>query len=319
MVKSLVTGGAGFVGSNLVRRLLQEGHEVTVLDNLSTGHRANLGEVNREIQLIEGDLRNEELLNRILPGMTYVFHQAALGSVPRSIDDPWTSHDNNINGTMKLLLASRQANVQRVIYAASSSAYGDTAVLPKVETMSANPLSPYAVTKYVGELYCHVFNRVFGLETVALRYFNVFGPRQNPDSQYAAVIPKFITALMRGEAPVVHGDGTQTRDFTFVENVLEANVLAAKAPAANVSGQVFNIACGGRISLNDLVENLQEILGTNVVPVCTAPRAGDVRDSLADLTKARKAFGYQPKVTLRQGLQITVDWYRAQLTRMTVG
>lgn len=312
LAKSLVTGGAGFIGSNLARRLLREGHEVIVVDNLSTGSYENLVEVYGDIRFVKGDIRDRELIGQLLRGVDYVFHQAALGSVPRSVADPWVSNDNNVNGTLAVLLAARDAGVKRIIYAASSSAYGDAAVLPKVETMPSTPLSPYAITKYVGELYCQVFCRLYGFQTVALRYFNVFGPRQNPQSQYAAVIPKFITALLRGESPVIYGDGEQSRDFTYVDNVVAANLAAATAPAEAVAGLVFNIGCGGRISLNNLVRELQAIIGTQVGPKHADPRPGDVRDSQADISKAHCAFGYKPDVRLRQGLELTVDWFASR-------
>ncbi|HZO90853.1 MAG TPA: SDR family oxidoreductase [Chthonomonadaceae bacterium] len=312
MAKSLVTGGAGFIGSHLVRRLIAEGHEVTVLDNLSTGSRANLAEVEPAIRFVEGDIRHQGLLARLMSGIDYVFHQAALPSVPRSIADPAASHDVNVNGTLNLLLAAREAGVRRVICAASSSAYGNTAVLPKVESMPATPRSPYAVTKYVGELYCQVFHQVYGLETVALRYFNVFGPRQSPRSQYAAAVPRFIHALLHREPPVIYGDGEQTRDFTYVENVVDANLRAALAPAEAVAGQVFNIGCGDRISLNRLVAELQEILGVSIPPRYEPSRTGDVRDSQADIAKARQAFGYTPAIGLAEGLRRTVAWFQAK-------
>jgi UDP-N-acetylglucosamine/UDP-N-acetyl-alpha-D-glucosaminouronate 4-epimerase len=305
---SLVTGGAGFIGSNLVRHLLARGHRVTVVDDLSTGRFENIAQILADVHFVEGDIRDQQRMTQLFQGIDSVFHQAALPSVPRSIADPWASHDVNVNGTMSVLLAARDARVRRVVYAASSSAYGNTAVLPKVETMPSMPLSPYAITKHVGELYCHVFHRVFGLETVALRYFNVFGPRQDPNSHYAAVIPNFVSALLRGESPGVHGDGEQTRDFTFVENVVSANLGAALAPAGAVSGKVFNVGCGGRISLNELLRLMQLILGTNIAISYASQRAGDVRDSQADIRGATTAFGYAPAIQLEQGLRRTIDW-----------
>ncbi len=319
MPVSLVTGAAGFIGSNLVCRLLGEGHEVVAVDNLSTGFRENLAGLGSRglesgFRFVEGDVRDRELMARLCRGVDYVFHQAALSSVPRSVADPWSSNDHNVSGTLSVLIAARDAGVGRVIYAASSSAYGDTPTLPKVETMPSTPLSPYAVAKYVGELYCQVFWRVYGLETVSLRYFNVFGPRQSPESQYAAVIPKFVRALLRGEAPVIYGDGEQTRDFTFVDNVVAANLAAALAPAESVAGEVFNIGAGGRTSLNQLVRELQSIVGaiqgSSVQPRYAEPRAGDVRDSQAAVEKASSAFGYRPLVGLREGLERTVEWFR---------
>jgi len=309
----VVTGGAGFIGSNVVRALLVAGHEVVVVDNLSTGSRENLADVERDIHFVQGDVRDRDLMGRLLRGTDYVFHQAALPSVPRSVADPWSANDHNLNGTLSVLLAARDAGVARVVYASSSSVYGDTPVLPKRESMPATPLSPYAITKYVGELYCEAFHRLYGLETVALRYFNVFGPRQNPDSQYAAAIPRFITALLQGEPPVVYGDGEQTRDFTYVDDVVAANLAAAAAPAAAVAGRVFNIGRGTRISLNQLLQELQAIIGTHLTPVYTDQRPGDVRDSEADIAQARAAFGYAPRASLREGLECTVAWFAAQM------
>lgn len=309
MAKALVTGGAGFIGSHLVRHLLARGDDVTVLDNLSTGMTSNLDDVATEVRFVEGDVRDRDLVGHLMQGMDYVFHQAALPSVPRSVADPWSSNDHNVNGTLNVLLAARDACVSRVVCASSSSVYGDTPVLPKAEWMCASPLSPYAIGKYVGELYCQVFHRLYGLETVALRYFNVFGPRQNPKSEYAAVIPKFITALLNGVRPVIHGDGGQTRDFTYVENVVAANVAAATAPSRAVAGQVFNIGCGERTSVQTLFEQIRDLIGASVDPLHTNPRPGDVRDSQADITKAREAFGYEPVIGLREGLEHTVAWY----------
>lgn len=313
MTKALVTGGAGFIGSNLVRHLLAHGHSVTVVDNLSSGSTANLDEVWSEIYFVEGDIRDRDLMERLMQGVDYVFHQAALPSVPRSVADPWSSNDHNVNGTLSVLLAARDAGVGRVIYASSSSVYGDTPILPKVESMCTKPLSPYAIAKYVGELYCQVFYRLYGLETVALRYFNVFGPRQNPQSQYAAVIPKFITALLSGERPTIHGQGEQTRDFTYVENVTVANLAAATAPAQAVSGEAFNIGCGDRVSINGLFEQIRGLIGVVITPLYSEPRPGDVRDSQADIAKARRAFDYIPAVDLHEGLERTIAWYADRL------
>lgn len=309
--RALVTGGAGFIGSHLTEGLLRNGWEVTVLDNLATGSLANLARVQSEIQFFEGDIRDGDLVRAACEGVDVVFHQAALGSVPRSIQDPLTTHLVNVDGTLNVLIAARHAGVRRVVYAASSSAYGNTPTLPKVESMPAKPLSPYAVSKYVGELYLSVFERVYGLETCGLRYFNVFGPRQNPNSQYAAVIPKFITALLSGEAPTIHGDGETSRDFTFIDNVVHANLLAASAPKA--SGAVVNIACGSQITLNQLVGAMNELLGTQIDPVHGPERAGDVKHSLADLTLAEELLGYIPVTSFTDGLRQTVGWYREQV------
>ena len=312
--RCVVTGAAGFIGSNLVRALLDQGWDVVALDNLSTGRKENLEELHGRtgFTFVEGDVRDQDTLRDVFAGASVVFHQAALGSVPRSVDDPWTTHDHNVNGTLSALLAARDQGVKRFVYAGSSSVYGDTAVLPKVETMTPNPLSPYAVSKHVGELYCAVFARVYGLETVTLRYFNVFGPRQDPNSQYAAVIPRFVSALAEGKAPTIFGDGEQTRDFTFIDNVVQANILAATADHPDLPGKVMNIGCGGRYSINELLRHLQEIMGTDVTPSYVAPRPGDVRDSQADITLARTLIGYEPSVELREGLEKTVAWFQAR-------
>jgi nucleoside-diphosphate-sugar epimerase len=255
-MRILVTGGAGFIGSHLTERLIELGHEVVVLDDLSTGREENLAHLHGRFRFVKGSITDLALLRELMPGIEVVFHQAALGSVPRSVEDPATTHEVNITGTFYVLLAAKEAGVKRVIYAASSSAYGDTPTLPKVETMLPQPLSPYAVSKLVGEYYCQVFTRVYGLPTVSLRYFNVFGPRQNPHSQYAAVIPKFVTAALKGEPLTVYGDGEQSRDFTYIENVVQANLLAMQSERA--VGKVYNVACGGRYTLNELIRHLQK-------------------------------------------------------------
>lgn len=318
MPKSVVTGGAGFIGSNLAHYLCSQGHTVVVIDNLSTGSVDNLSPDKPEagveaypgdISFFQGDVRDHALMAELMKGADFVFHQAALPSVPRSIDDPWSSNDHNVNGTLSVLLAARDARVQRVVYAASSSVYGNTEILPKVETMKARPLSPYAVSKHVGELYCRVFNEVYGLETVALRYFNVFGPRQRPGSAYAAAIPKFMSAFRRGERPVVYGDGEQTRDFTYIENVVRANLAAATADGGRVTGRIFNVGCGDRVSINSLLREIKALTGSDVSPVYIEARSGDVRDSQADIAAAREAFGYEPHVDLREGLRQTLEWF----------
>lgn len=310
MAKTLVTGGAGFIGSHLVEGLLAAGRDVTVLDNLSTGSIRNLDGLRPRARFVEGDIRDAGTLRPLLAGVEVVFHLAALASVPRSVADPLSSHDHNATGTLAALLAARDSGVRRFIYSASSSAYGDTETLPKVETMPARPRSPYAISKYMGELYAETFHRLYGLETVSLRYFNIFGPRQAPDSPYAAVIPKFVTALLAGEPPVVHGDGRQTRDFTFVANAVAANLGAAFAPPDRVAGRVFNVGCGDRTSLLDLLGLLRDLTGSRVAPRHVEARAGDVRDSQADIDSARQAFGYEAAVGLREGLARTVAWYR---------
>lgn len=309
--RCVVTGAGGFIGSNVVRALLEQGWNVVGIDNWSTGRPENLSEVmdDPEFTFIEGDVRDAALLRSVFRGVDVVFHQAALGSVPRSVRDPWTSHDHNVNGTIQALLAARDAGVKRFVYAGSSSVYGDTAVLPKVETMPPNPLSPYAVSKYVGELYCSVFARVYGMETVTLRYFNVFGPRQDPNSQYAAVIPRFISALASGQSPTIFGDGEQTRDFTYIDNVVQANILAATVDNPEIFGRAFNIGCGGRYSINQLLREIQRAMGTDAKPVYLDPRPGDVRDSQADIELARTLLGYEPAVHLSEGIARTVEWY----------
>jgi len=306
----LVTGGAGFIGSALARALLARGDRVRVLDNFFSGKRANLAEVSTDIELVEADIRDEAALARALTGVELVFHQAAIPSVPRSLADPIASHDANATGTLKVLAAAHKAGVRRVVYAASSSAYGDTPTLPKVETMRPMPLSPYAVSKLAGEHYCQVYAGAFGLETVSLRYFNVFGPRQDPRSEYAAVIPRFVTAALGGQGVTIYGDGTQSRDFCFIDNTVEANLAAASAPG--VSGQLFNVACGAATSLNDVVRLVAEIVG-HAVPITYAPgRVGDVKHSLADVTAARTRLGYRGAISFAEGLQRTVAWYAAR-------
>lgn len=308
-MRVLVTGGAGFIGSHLVDALVAEGATVRVLDDLSTGRRENLARHLRQIEFIEGDVCDPETCARAVQGVELIFHQAAIPSVARSVEDPVRSTRVNVQGTVTLLDAARRAGVPRVIYAASSSAYGDTEVLPKVETMTPRPLSPYAISKLAGEHYVTVFGRLYGMKTCSLRYFNVFGPRQDPRSEYAAVIPKFITALLAGEPPTIFGDGEQTRDFCYVDNVVQANLLAAKA---DIHGEVVNIACGARVSLNQLVELLNEEIGTRIAPRHGPPRPGDVRHSLADISVARKLLGYEPKFDLRAGLKKTIEYYRSR-------
>ncbi len=308
MTNYLVTGGAGFIGSHIVQTLVRDGEDVRVLDNLSTGSRSNLAGIADKIDLVEGDIRSYHIVLEAMDGVDYVIHQAALPSVPRSVRDPITSADVNIMGTLTILHAARQAGVRRVVIASSSSVYGDNPALPKQEDMCPRPLSPYAVSKLSGEQYCQTFWRVYGLETVALRYFNVFGPRQNPDSQYAAVIPKFITAILAGDVLTVHGDGTQSRDFTYVDNVVRANLLACTAPDA--PGGVFNVACGDRHSLLDLIDSLSQLCGKDAGCVHTPSRVGDVPHSQADITRARTVLGYEPAVSFSDGLRRTVDWFR---------
>ncbi len=311
MTTYLVTGGAGFIGSHLVHTLVEKGRRVRVLDNCSTGSRGNLHPVLPHIEWIEGDIRDRQILVKAVEGVEVIFHQAALASVTRSLEDPATSHEVNATGTLLLLDAARRARVRRVVYASSSSIYGDTPTLPKMEEMTPQPKSPYAVSKFTGEQYCQVFAKTFDLETVCLRYFNVFGPRQDPNSPYAAVIPRFLSALLRKERPQIYGDGTQTRDFTFVQDVVEANLFAADAPA--VAGEVLNIACGKRHSLLELVDTLNTILGTSLSPLFTDPRPGDILHSQASIAKAERLLRYHPRVDFREGLQKTADWFVTRL------
>jgi nucleoside-diphosphate-sugar epimerase len=312
MANYLVTGGAGFIGSHIVDELLRRGEQVRVLDNLATGKQENLSHCLDRIEFIKADIRDLETCRRACDRIDFVLHQAALGSVPRSLEDPLTSHEVNVTGTVKMLIAARDAKVKRFIYAASSSTYGDHPGLPKVEGRIGNPLSPYAVSKYADELYAQVFGRCYGMETIGLRYFNVFGPRQDPFSQYAAVIPLFVSALLRDNAPTINGDGEQTRDFTFVANAVEANLLACSAPAAAV-GEVFNVACHDQVSLNQLYARLQSLLGTDIEANYGPPRPGDVRHSRADISKARQLLGYRGAIKFDEGLKRSIEWYKRNL------
>jgi len=304
----LVTGGAGFIGSNLVRALLDEGRSVRVLDNFATGFRENLQEVAGDVDLVEGDIRDADTCRRACTGAEVVCHQAAIPSVPRSMEDPQGCFDANVVGTHNMLMAARDAGVRRFVFAASSSAYGAGEELPKRETMPVLPLSPYAAAKAAGELLVATWYRAFGLETVSLRYFNVFGPRQDPTNQYAGVIAAFASRMLRGRRPVIYGDGAQSRDFTFVENVVRANLLAAEAP--EVHGEIVNIGCGEAIDLNQMVRDFNKVLGTDLDPIYEAPRPGDVKHSLADVSAARDLLGYEPQVFFADGLRRTIDWYR---------
>ncbi len=306
-MKCLVTGGAGFIGSHIVDALLRRGDAVRVLDNMSTGQPTTIQSLGNRIEFVEGDIRSKADLDRALSGVEVVFHQAALRSVPRSIDDPSATNEVNIDATLALLLAARQARVRRVVYASSSSAYGDQKTFPQVETMRCSPLSPYAVSKLAGELYNIVFSRTFGLETVSLRYFNVFGPRQQPESQYAAVIPKFMLSAKRGEPLEVHSDGKQSRDFTYIENVVQANLLAAQKPKA--AGEFFNIANGKNYSLLDIVRVLEKLSGKKLQRHHGPARAGDVRKTWANIGKAKRLLGYRPAVGFEEGLKRTWEWF----------
>ena len=306
---AVVTGGAGFIGSHIADALTRNGLRVRVIDDLSTGHRENLEEITGDVEFTEGSVADEQLLKKVLDGAELVFHEAAIPSVPRSVEHPRQSHVASVDGTFTLLLAARDQKVRRVVYAASSSAYGDQPTLPKKEAMLPDPLSPYAVAKLVGEYYCQVFARVYGLETISLRYFNVFGPRQDPGSQYSGVVSRFISVLLNNQQPVIYGDGEQSRDFTYIDNVIDANLRAASVTSG--FGSVVNVANGQRITLNQLLEELKAIVGKPEVKAdYRDPRVGDVRHSLADISRARELLGYQPLVSLREGLQRTIDWWK---------
>jgi UDP-glucose 4-epimerase len=307
---ALVTGGAGFIGGHLVERLCADGWRVRVLDDFSSGKPENLAAVDGRIELLRGDIRDADLLAKAVHGMEVVFHEAAMASVPKSVAEPILTNSVNVGGTLAVLDAARLAGVRRVVYAASSSAYGDAPGLPKVETMPVDLLSPYALQKHAGESYCRLYTQLYGLETVALRYFNVYGPRQDPKSEYAAVIPKFITACLRGESPTIFGDGEQTRDFVMVYDAVQANLLAADAPGA--AGRVFNVAAGRRTSLNELIAVIREQTGAKAQPRHAPPREGDVRDSVASLESTRALLGYEPRVALREGLRITIESFSAR-------
>ena len=313
MAKFLITGGAGFIGSNLVRHVLDKGHDVVVLDNFATGKRENLAEIEGRIEMIEGDIRVLDTSRQAMAGCDAVFHQAALGSVPRSIKDPQTSHEVNVNGTINILEAARAEGIRRVVFAASSSAYGNQKHSPKHEGMVPMPISPYAAGKIACEAYMQGYAAAFGLETVCLRYFNVFGPRQDPAGAYAAVIPAFVSRLLRGRRPIIFGDGEQSRDFCHIENVCEANWLAAHAPAESCDGKPMNIACERRTSLNQILDQLRELMGVRVEPEYQDERPGDVKHSLADVSLAREKIGYEPKVYFEDGLARAIGWYRENL------
>ena len=314
----LVTGIAGFIGSSLAHTLVERGETVRGIDNFSTGHRENLADISSSIDVREVDLsENSPALEAACQGVDYILHQAALPSVPRSVADPLSSNNSNVNGTLNLLLAAKKAResdrrLKRIVYAASSSAYGDTPTLPKREDMSPSPISPYAVAKLTGELYMQSFYRCYGIETVSLRYFNVFGPRQDPGSQYSGAISKFITAMLRGEAPVIYGDGNQSRDFTYIDNVVSANLLACIAPASEVAGKMFNLACGVQVTLNETFETIKRITGYKGNVKYDKPRSGDILHSLADISAAQKHLGFKILVNFEEGLRRTVAWYRQE-------
>ena len=308
MSNCLVTGGAGFIGSNLCKELLARGHHVKVIDNLSTGKMINISPFIDKIEFINGDLRFIKDAKNACRDVDYIFHEAALPSVARSVENPIATNDSNISGTLNLLVAAKEAKVKRVVYAGSSSVYGNSPILPKNEDMKPEPLSPYAVSKLTGEYYCSVFSSLYGIETVTIRYFNVFGPNQDPSSQYSGVISIFITKLLQGKNPTILGDGRQSRDFTFVKNVVEGNILAATVPLA--ANKIINIACGARTDLNQLVNNLNEILNSNIQPVYADERPGDVKHSQADISLARKILGYNPVCSFKDGVIETVKWYK---------
>jgi len=311
MEKFLVTGGAGFIGSNICRRLVAEGCFVRVVDNLLTGKKSNLADIIDKIEFVEADMGDEQVARAAMKDVKVVLHQGALPSVPKSVDNPAATHRHCVDATFTLLLAARDAGIKRFVYAASSSAYGDTPTLPKIETMTPRPLSPYAAAKLVGEYYCSVFCEVFGLETISLRYFNVFGPYQDPTSQYAAAIPAFVTAILKDEPPTIYGDGEQSRDFTYIDNVVEANLLAARAKVT--TGEMINIACGEAVTVNAIIDVINDLAGKKVKPVYTDSRPGDVKHSLADIGLAEKLIGYKPKVSFKDGLRLAIDWYRENL------
>ena len=308
----LITGGAGFIGSSLARALLARGDRVRILDNFSSGKRENIGDFADRIDLVVGDILDDAALVKAMSGVEVVFHEAAIPSVPKSMAEPIENHEANATGTLKVLERARKAGVRRVVYAASSAAYGDDPTLPKLETMAPAPISPYGASKLAGEQYLHVYAKAYGLETVSLRYFNVFGPRQDPASEYAAVIPKFITAALGGQTPRIFGDGTQSRDFCFIDNVVEANFKAASVDAARVSGGVFNVACGVATDLNQVVAQIGDVLGKKVAARHEPERAGDIKHSLADISEARRRLGYTAAVSFAEGLRRTVEWYRTK-------
>lgn len=306
----LVTGGAGFIGSHIAEGLVERGEEVRVIDNFLTGKRENISHLFEKIEFIEGDIRDFDTCQRAVEGIDYVLHQAALPSVPRSIATPALTNEINVSGTLNMLLAARDAGVKKFVFASSSSVYGDEPILPKKEGKEGTPLSPYALTKFVGEQYCQIFSQIYDMPTICLRYFNVFGPRQDPDSQYAAVVPSFITKILQGESPIIFGDGEQSRDFTYVTNVVDGNLLAVEAQ--DISGEIINLACGENTSVNFLFESVRQILQKDIKPKYDEPRAGDVRHSFADIAKAEKMIKFTPRIALVEGLKKTIHWYQGR-------
>ncbi len=313
MAKYLVTGGAGFIGSNLVRYILKKGHDVVVVDNFATGKRQNIADFLDSVEFIEGDIRDRATMDKAVAGVAAIFHEAALGSVPRSVEDPATSHDANVNGTLTVLEAARTGGVKRVIFAASSSAYGNREESPKHEAMAPLPVSPYAASKVACESYMRAYAACYGMETLSLRYFNVFGPYQDPEGAYAAVIPAFVSSILRKHRPVVFGDGEQSRDFCYIDNVCEANWLAANAPTEACDGTVVNIACHAHTTLNEILAQLAELMNSDVKPEYADSRPGDVMHSLADVTLAKKTIGYEPKIFFAEGLSKAIEWYTTNL------
>ncbi len=311
MERFLVTGGAGFIGSNICRKLISQDCFVRVIDNLLTGKKSNLDDIIDKIEFIEADMGDEDVIRKAMKDIDIVLHQGALPSVPKSIDNPAATHKHCVDATFTVLLAARDMKIKRLVYAASSSAYGDTPALPKVETMPDNPLSPYAAAKLAGEYYCSVFAKSFGLETISLRYFNVFGPYQDPTSQYAAAIPAFVTAILKNTPPTIYGDGEQSRDFTHIDNVVQANLLAARA--TKTAGEVVNIACGQAVTVNEIIQIINELTDRNVKPIYTDTRPGDVKHSLADISLAEKLIGYKPVIDFAQGLKLAIEWYSKNL------
>lgn len=309
MAHILITGGAGFIGSHLATAMVEQGHRVSVFDNLSTGHIENLAHLGDRVNFVEGDICNPDDCHSVCRDVEFVFHQAALGSVPKSVDEPQPSHDTNINGTFNMLRAAVDCKVRRFIYAGSSSAYGDAEVSPKHEQLLPNPLSPYAVQKLTSEYYCSAFFHCYGMESLVLRYFNVFGDRQDPNSRYAAAIPAFATAILRGESPTVYGDGEQSRDFTHIDNVVAGNLLAMRVDRAH--GETINVSCGDQITVNQVIEAINKLLGANIKPNYVDPRPGDVLHSCADITLAKSFLRFEPVVTFEQGLQRTIDYYKS--------
>ena len=317
MAHYLITGVAGFIGSNLAKALVERGERVRGIDNFATGKPENIAAIRGKLDFREADILNLDSMRKACQGIDFVLHQAAIPSVPKSVADPIGNNQANVDGTLNLLVGARDAKVKRVVYAASSSAYGDTPTLPKHEEMTPNPISPYAVAKLTGELYMQVFFKVYGLETVSLRYFNIFGPQQDANSQYSGVLAKFITMMLKGQQPTIYGDGEQSRDFTFVENVIQANLLACKAPSEKVAGRVFNIATGARSTLNQTFALLKNLTAYDGEPIYAGERTGDIKHSLADISRAQAALGYKPSVNFDEGLRRTVDWYHSEVLSAT--